>query len=380
MKVIYLTMSIIFLFSCGMNIKEKVIDFVGGDNEDKVAFEDPSQFIGIRPHYQTEIIHPNSVLMGYIIDGYKPTKAQFKKMTHIAISFLRPLDYSGKVVMTSGWEKLDEVVAAAHQNNVKAIISFGGGGFKITSELMGIEKNRRNLIKNIIVFMKKYNLDGFDCDWEPSWINDKMEMEKINNVITYHYIKFIKEFREALDIEFGKGKKSFSAAILNTNIIWYSPFKRIAHFPDNGWWDYLDWVALMNYDNDLGSKHATFESVFGEHGSIAFWTDFGIPMSKLIIGIPFYGRAGWGEEYLLYRQIVEFYPNLKENTDFILFDRVNKGKKEYGFNGVSTVTKKVKESQKLGLAGVMFWQLAGDIKVGHEKSLLRAMSQEFKKD
>ena len=330
--------------------------------------------------YQTKEIPPNSVLMGYLIDGYKPSKYQFEEMTHIAISFLRPYDSSGKLVMTSGWENLDKVVSEAHANNVKVIISFGGGEFKITSELIGVEENRKNLIRNIIVFMKKYNLDGFDCDWEPSWIDDKIEMEDINNVITYHYFKFIREFREALDTEFGKGKKTFSAAILNANSIWYSSTKQIAHFPRNGWWHYLDWVALMNYDNDLGSKHATFESVFGEQGSVAYWTDFGIPKSKIIIGIPFYGRAGWGEEYLSYRQIVELYPNLKENIDVILFDKDNQGKKEYGFNGVSTVTKKVKESQKLGLAGIMFWQIAGDLKIRNEKSLLKAMSQEFKKN
>ncbi|MBF37488.1 MAG: hypothetical protein CL838_10065 [Crocinitomicaceae bacterium] len=380
MKVIHLPIIIIFYATCGMNIKEEKINRIGNEDKNKIGSEDSLYSIANSTHYQTRIIPPNSVLMGYLIDGYKPTKAQFKKMTHIAISFLRPLDYSGKVVMTSGWEKLDEVVAAAHENNVKAIISFGGGGFKITSELMGIEKNRRNLIKNIIVFMKKYNLDGFDCDWEPSWVDNKMEMENINNAITYHYIKFIKDFREALDIEFGKGKKSFSAAILNTNNIWYSPFKKIAHFPENGWWHYLDWVSLMNYDNDLGSKHSTFESVFGDHGSVAYWTDFGIPKSKIIIGIPFYGRAGWGEEYLFYRQIVELFPNLKDNVDVIQVDKDNSGQKAYGFNGVSTVTKKVQESQKRGLVGVMFWQIAGDLKVGHEKSLLKAISQEFKKD
>ena len=49
--------------------------------------------------------------VGYVIDGYKPTKAQFEQMTHIAISFLRPYNSSGKVVMTPGWENLDEVVA-----------------------------------------------------------------------------------------------------------------------------------------------------------------------------------------------------------------------------------------------------------------------------
>ena len=377
MKLIYLIMLIMFLSTCGMNIKEKKINFVDSKNKNKLEIETPSKFVAESVDYQTKIIFPNSVLMGYVIDGYKPTKAQFEQMTHIAISFLQPYNSFGKVVMTPGWEKLNEVVAAAHENNVKVIISFGGGGFKITSELMGIEENRKNLIENIILFMRKYDLDGFDCDWEPSWIDDKVEMEKINNAITFHYIKFIKEFREALDTEFGKGKKTFSAAILNANSIWYSPTKQIAHFPRNGWWHYLDWVALMNYDNDLGSKHATLESVFGEQGSVAYWTDFGIPKSKMIIGIPFYGRAGWGEEYLSYRQIVELYPNLKENIDVILFDKDNKGKKEYGFNGVSTVTKKVKESQKLGLAGVMFWQIAGDLKVGHEKSLLKAMSQEF---
>jgi len=380
MKATYLIMLIMFLSTCEMNIKEKKIDFVDRKNKNKFDLEAPSKLVSDSADYQTKEIPPNSVLMGYLIDGYKPSKYQFEEMTHIAISFLRPYDSSGKLVMTSGWENLDKVVAEAHANNVKVIISFGGGEFKITSELIGVEENRKNLIRNIIVFMKKYNLDGFDCDWEPSWIDDKIEMEDINNVITYHYFKFIREFREALDTEFGKGKKTFSAAILNANSIWYSSTKQIAHFPRNGWWHYLDWVALMNYDNDLGSKHATFESVFGEQGSVAYWTDFGIPKSKIIIGIPFYGRAGWGEEYLSYRQIVELYPNLKENIDVILFDKDNQGKKEYGFNGVSTVTKKVKESQKLGLAGIMFWQIAGDLKIRNEKSLLKAMSQEFKKN
>lgn len=380
MKIVYLATLAIFFSKCGMDSKEKKIDFVVSKNKNNFDLESPSKFVANSAHYQTKKNLPNSILMGYLIDGYIPTKNQFKEMTHIAISFLRPFDSSGKLIMTSGWENLDKIVAEAHANNVKVIISFGGGEFKITSELMGVEENRKNLIKNIIVFMKKYNLDGFDCDWEPSWVDDKVEMEEINNAITHHYIKFIKEFRKALDTEFGKREKTFSAAILNANSIWYSPKKQISHFPRNGWWHYLDWVALMNYDNDLGSKHATFESVFGEDGSVEYWTDFGIPKSKMIIGIPFYGRAGWGEEYFTYGQIMEIFPSLKKNVDVILFDKDNLGQKEYGFNGVSTVAKKVKESQKLGLAGVMFWQIAGDLKVEHEKSLLKAISKEFKKD
>ena len=50
-------------------------------------------------------------------------------------------------------------------------------------------------------------------------IDNKNQMEEINNAITLYYLKFIKEFREALDGEFGKGTKSFPAAILNANRI-----------------------------------------------------------------------------------------------------------------------------------------------------------------
>ena len=380
MKLILLLLNVIFFISCGLINKTKMNTHRMSQIDSISNLETSSKFLATNAHYQTGKIPAKSILMGYIIDGYKPTELQFKKMTHIAISFLRPYDSYGKVIMTPGWENLEDVVRTAHLNDVKAIISFGGGGFKVTSELMGVSKNRKKLIQNIISFMKKYNFDGFDCDWEPSWIDNKDHMEEINNAITDHYIKFIKEFREALDAEFGKGTKSFSAAILNLNRVWYSPKRQIAHFPKNGWWHFLDWVALMNYDNDLGSKHSTFDSVFGDQGSVYHWNSFGIPKSKIVVGIPFYGRAGWGEEYLFYKDIIEIHPNLDKNIDVISYKKqYDLFKKEYGFNGVFTVTKKVKESNRLGLLGVMFWQLAGDLEITHEKSLLKAMSEELRK-
>ena len=372
---------IIFLaigfMACGFN-KYQNIDF------SKIKVEDPeiknvSKSYTTEADYQTKFINANSKLIGYLIDGYIPTNDQFKKMTHISISFLRATNSSGEIKMTQGWENIEEVVSAAHYNDVKAIISFGGGEYKVTSELMGIRKNRQNLIKNIIDFIKKYNLDGLDCDWEPSWLDDKNEMEAINNTLTDYYLIFIKEFREALDNEFSKGNKTFSAAVLNGNNIWYSAKKQIAHFPKNGWWHYLDWVSLMNYDNDLGSKHATFESVFGSKGSVSYWTNFGIPQNKIVVGVPFYGRAGWGEEWLYYKDIIEMNPLIADSTNYVMHKKNNFNKKFYGFNGTKIVLKKVKEAKRLNLAGLMFWQLAGDLPVDNKKSLLRAMSKEFNK-
>ena len=365
---------LISFFGCKKSMENKYIF------DSKI--ESPSSFIATSKDYQSDPVSPNSIILGYVIDGYMPSDKQFKNLTHIAISFLKAANINGDVEMTSGWENIDEVVESAHRNNVKVLISFGGGGIKVTSRLMGVKINRKNLINNIIKIMKTHNLDGFDCDWEPSWLDDKAEMELVNNAITHHYIKFIKELREAIDQEFGKGSKSFSAAVLNKNSIWYSDKKQIAHFPKNGWWHYLDWVSLMNYDNDLGSKHSTYESVFGESGSVAHWMEFGIPKSKIVTGIPFYARAGWGEEWLFYKDIRNLETELSDTTDFIVHNKNKSGLKEYGFNNKATVAKKVNEGKKLDLPGIMFWQLAGDLPVDSENSLLRVISAElgYKKD
>jgi len=365
-------------FACGSSLKQKT-DSADSNGQSLTSFdiEPPSVLIATEGNYQTNPIDPSSVMMGYLIEGYKPTTDQFKKMTHVSISFLRAVNSYGDIKITNGWENIDEVIAAAHSNNVKVLISFGGGEFKVTSELMGVKENRQNLIRNIIDFMIKHNLDGFDCDWEPSWINNKAEMEAINNAITNYYIVFIKEFREALDIEFGKGNKLFTAAILNANSIWYSNDKQIAHFPQNGWWNYLDWVSLMNYDNDLGEKHATFESVFGVNGSVAYWTTFGIPHKKIVTGIPFYARSGWGSEWLFYKQVIEMDPAISDTLNFIIHNKNNSVDKVYGFNGIKVAVQKVAEGKNLNLAGIMFWQLAGDVPSFHKKSLLKAMHEEF---
>ena len=365
-------------FSCGSSLKQKT-DSADSNGQSLTYFdiEPPSVLIATEGNYQTNPINPSSVMMGYLIEGFKPTTDQFKKMTHVSISFLRAANSEGDIKMTNGWENIDEVIAAAHSNNVKVLISFGGGEFKVTSELMGVKENRQNLIRNIIDFMIKHNLDGFDCDWEPSWINNKAEMEAINNAITNYYIVFIKEFREALDIEFGKGNKLFTAAILNANNIWYSDEKQIAHFPQNGWWNYLDWVSLMNYDNDVGEKHATFESVFGVDGSVAYWTTFGIPHKKIVTGIPFYARAGWGSEWLFYKQVIEMNPAISDTLNFIIHNKNDSEDKVYGFNGTKVAVQKVAKGKNLNLAGIMFWQLAGDVPSFHKKSLLKAMHEEF---
>ena len=81
----------------------------------KKNIESPSSFIASSSDYQTNPIKPNSIILGYLIDGYSPTDDQYKNMTHIGISFLRAANVYGDITMTSGWENIDEVIASAQK-------------------------------------------------------------------------------------------------------------------------------------------------------------------------------------------------------------------------------------------------------------------------
>ena len=112
-------MSIFFLNDCSkLQLQKKVRK----EQDVQQLIEPPSSFIATTSDYQTAPIPPNSLVIGYLIDGYTPTNAQFNKMTHIVISFLRATNSSGDITMTAGWNNLREVVSAAHAKNVKAII------------------------------------------------------------------------------------------------------------------------------------------------------------------------------------------------------------------------------------------------------------------
>ena len=145
-----LILIIISLISCSSfkNIKYPILEKL--NSNDSINLNDST---GLVEKYQTSIPVQGSIIMGYIIDGYIPSENQLKNISHLAISFLRPINSNGDISLTSGWENIDSIVSLAQKHNVKTLISFGGGEFKITSELMGVNEHRKNLINKILNFI-----------------------------------------------------------------------------------------------------------------------------------------------------------------------------------------------------------------------------------
>ena len=77
MKPILFYGTLVFFISCSSSnkIKTSLKNNVHDISYNKTS----SRFVANQTHYQTKKIPANSIIMGYIIDGYNPTKLQFEK-------------------------------------------------------------------------------------------------------------------------------------------------------------------------------------------------------------------------------------------------------------------------------------------------------------
>ncbi len=269
---------------------------------------------------------------------------QYNKLTHINLAFENP-DANGYLTFQPG---NNTIIQAAHAKNVKVLVSLAGGS---VSEGGAVRDNYFNLITpgNRTAFIQKiydyvvaHNFDGVDVDLEGPAINGD-------------YGGFI----IALANKLHANGKLISAALSEGYGGGNVPVSTFAAF---------DWINIMSYDatgpwnpNNPG-PHSPYSMAVSQFN---YWTGRGLPASKAIVGLPFYGY-GFGSaanQGISYADIINTYPG-SENSDQV-------GNTIY-YNGIPTIKQKTTFAMQ-NAGGVMIWQLAQDA-VG-PKSLLTAIDQ-----
>ncbi|RYG48149.1 glycosyl hydrolase family 18 [bacterium] len=272
---------------------------------------------------------------------------EYKKITHINIAFENPTDAEGTMSFDPKDQKL---IDKAKENGVKILISIGGGSASDDPVLkpryfdLISAKKRSMFAAKLAAYIQEHGFDGLDVDLEGPSINED-------------YGAFIDELAKALK---PKGKLLTSALSqgYGGDRVPASAFEK------------FDFVNVMAYDGtgpwgkDRPGQHSSLD--FAKQ-NVKFWTDRGLPKSKTVLGVPFYGY-GFGDAYRNYgydyKEILAKFPGA-ENTDQV--------GSTIWYNGLPTMRAKAKYAMDEGLLGVMIWSLDEDV-LG-PRSLLGALHE-----
>ncbi|WFA09024.1 glycosyl hydrolase family 18 protein [Tissierella sp. Yu-01] len=220
-------------------------------------------------------------------------------------------------------------------------------------------KNRKVLIKDLVKVINEYNLDGINVD-----------IENLSHTDRDNFTLFIKELREALP----KDKEVSVAVVANPNG-WTSGY--YGSFDNENLAKYVDYLMIMSYD-----EHYEGDNTPGPVSSIQF-TERSIqhllkdvPPSKIVVGLPFYGRywksdgsiKGKGISLIRINELVKKY-NGKINFDTRYKSPkatvnitgnekdIPKGTYEIWFENEESILNKLQLIEKYDLKGAGSWSL-----------------------
>ncbi len=273
-------------------------------------------------------------VVGYIPnwtpDCYK--SVDWSALTHINIAFVNPkadgtLDHG----FWSGDYVLENIVTAAHNNNVKVMISMGGAGGTANYVNLTSAENVDGFCDKIMAFVERFNIDGVDLDIEGD----------VDNAFWNNYGNFVSKLRTLCT----NNNKLFSTAVGQ----WY------ANKISDDTFAKFDFVNIMAYDDDK-SQHSSYNLA---RNMLNYFEGRGIAKEDLVLGVPFYGYTTDTGSYTAYNTIISQYPDSWQD-DYA---------GSYAYNGANTIASKCNLAKDYG--GIMIWELSQDAQ--GDKSLLKVI-------
>ena len=220
--------------------------------------------------------------------SYTPSDVPFDKLTHLNFAFLDVASDGTVSIGSSSDANLLDELATYDDTNTVFMLSISAGWYSGTfSDAASTATRRQRFAKTAVDIMEEYQFDGLDLDWE-------YPDGSIRSADPHNFSLLLKACRDELDARFGSWTHLSIAASPNPNIV--DDAYEVGTISD-----YLDHVNVMTYDyhGDWSSEtnfNAPFlapmsSSDFDVEHHMQYWAGKPIAKDKLVMGMPFYGRA-----------------------------------------------------------------------------------------
>lgn len=305
------------------------------------------------------------------------------KLTHIIYSFLKIQNDTLTFHNEEQRNSLQQLVKLKKDRpGLKIMVSVGGwSGCSFCSELFAAAAQRQNFARTTVALFKQYDIDGLDLDWEypaiEGYPGHKYDAGDKNN-----FTELIKALRQEMG---------------NDYLLTFAAGGFVKYLEQSVDWDavmpLVDFVNLMTYDLVGGyatvtGHHTLLQDYMPNQEStskcVNWLLDKKVSAGKLIIGAAMYARV-WENvpdiNHGLYqpgkfKRGVAFsdFANYFSDTSGYTYYWDKKAKAPYQYNQTQqlfatfddrrSIKAKTKFIRKKKLGGIMFWELAQDLKTG----------------
>lgn len=288
-------------------------------------------------------------------------------MTHINYAFGHVSErFDG--VRIDNEERLRRIVALKRENpDLKVLLSVGGWGSGGFSEMAGDRKLRAAFARDCLRKVEEFGLDGVDIDWEYPTSDAAGISASAGD--TRNFTLLMKELRRVL----GRDRLLTMASVCSASYVDFA-----AVLPA------LDFIHVMAYDMDVAPRHhaalgrSELSGRMTVAEAVAAHLAAGVPASKIVLGMPFYGRgrAPFGD-FCNYGEISlpdgcrECWDDAAQAPYLADAD----GTPVLGFDNPRSLALKCAYIREQGLAGGMYWDYAGDNAAGDlRRTLFRELA------
>lgn len=235
---------------------------------------------------------------------------------------------------------------------LKVLISIGGWGSGRFSEMAAIDSNRNKFAEDCLRVVNEFKLDGIDIDWE--YPTSAMAKISASPDDTKNYTLLM----NAIRLKIGSKKLLTLASVADGKYIDFKAIEPVVNF-----------VNIMTYDmgnppyHHAGLYRSRYTRGISVDEAVTAHVNAGMPLSKLVLGIPFYGHGKDSiKGFIDYKEILELkgYQNKWDDLAKVPYLENDKGDFVCTYEDTRSIAIKCDYLLGRGMLGAMYWEYAGD--------------------